>query len=92
MDKITMEINWKIQDVTGQTERVVKRVGEMEECIANMEQWDIVKDTLTQLLSNQINRHYKIKCLICTLGATISGSMVSQSMPRALPQLCLLRI
>lgn len=54
MDKLVSEVNWKTEDVTGQIERAVKCVGQMEENMFNMERWDIgVKDTLTQLLTKQ---------------------------------------
>lgn len=54
MDELVSEVNWKIQDVTGQIEGAVKRVGQMEENMFNIERWDIgLKDTLTQLLTKQ---------------------------------------
>ncbi len=54
MDEFATEVNRKIQEVTGQIEGAVKRVGQMEENMIDMERWDIgVKDTLTQLLTRQ---------------------------------------
>lgn len=54
MDEFVSEVNRKIQDVTGQIEGAVERVGQMEENMHDMERWDIgVKDTLTQLLTKQ---------------------------------------
>lgn len=54
MDEFISEVNRKIQDVTGQIEGAVERVGQIEENMLDMERWDIgVKDTLTQLLTNQ---------------------------------------
>lgn len=54
MDEFVSEVNRKIQDVTGQIEGAVERVGQMEENMLGMERWDIgVKDTLTQLLTKQ---------------------------------------
>ena len=54
MDEFASEVNRKIQDVTGQIEGAVERVGQMEENLLVMERWDIgVKDTLTQLLTKQ---------------------------------------
>lgn len=48
MDEFVSEVNRKIQDVTGQIEGAVKRVGQMEEDMIDMERWDIgVKDALT---------------------------------------------
>lgn len=54
MDEFASEVSRKIQDVTGQIEGAVKRVGQIEESMLDMERWDIgVKDTLTQLLTKQ---------------------------------------
>lgn len=54
MDEFVSEVNRRIQDVTGQIEGAVERVGQMEENMLDVERWDIgVKDTLTQLLTNQ---------------------------------------
>ncbi|KAJ8272211.1 hypothetical protein COCON_G00110700 [Conger conger] len=51
---LTTGINLRIQDAVGQIAGAVERVGRMEEAMADMERWDIgVKDTLTQLLSDQ---------------------------------------
>lgn len=64
MDEFTTEMNRKIQDVTSQVEGAVKRVGEMEETMADTERWDIgVKDTLTQLLRNQRSLQEKVSDL-----------------------------
>lgn len=41
MEEFTTEINRKIQDTSSQIEGAVKRIGEMEENMADMEQWDI---------------------------------------------------
>lgn len=54
MDEFVSEVNRKMQDVTGLIEGAVKRVDQLEENMLVMERWDIgVKDTLTQLLTNQ---------------------------------------
>lgn len=60
----TMEINRKIQDATSQIEGAVKRIGEMEENMADKERWDIgVKNALTQLLTNQCALQDKVSDL-----------------------------
>lgn len=54
MDEFTLEIHRKLQNVTSQIEDVTEHVGEIEHNMADAERWDIaVKDTLTQLLTNQ---------------------------------------
>lgn len=54
IDEFTSEMRTKLQDVTSRVEDVTERVGEIEHGMANAERWDIaVKETLTQLLTNQ---------------------------------------
>lgn len=54
MDEFVSEVDRKIQEVTGQIEGAVERMGQMEENMLGIERWDIgVKDTLTQLLTKQ---------------------------------------
>lgn len=54
MDEFKSEINWKIQEATDRLDGAVKRVGEMEDSLADMGRWDTgVKDALVQLLRDQ---------------------------------------
>uniref|UniRef100_A0A3B1K9Q6 L1 transposable element RRM domain-containing protein n=1 Tax=Astyanax mexicanus TaxID=7994 RepID=A0A3B1K9Q6_ASTMX len=61
LNDLSAEIHQKIQDTSNRIDDAVKRLGEVEESMADTKTWDIgVKEALTQLLINQRDLRAKI--------------------------------
>ncbi len=86
MDGLTSEIDQKLQEVTGEIQGAVRRLGEVGDRVVDIERWDIgVKDTLTQLLKNQQAMQNKITDPEGRSRRTIFGYMGCQKIPRVYP-------